>query len=252
MADGKLKIDIRRKKILDILKKDGKVYVSELCKALGVTPVTIRTDLDTLEGDGYVERISGGAVYLGGKPISQNIEKLGEKEEIAGKIADMIKDGDTIFINSGTTAAVVAAALREHHGLNVVTNSLGAASALRGAWGFRIIMLGGELNAEYGFTYGADAEEKLGSYHADWAILSVDGVSAASGVTTYHAEEATVNRLMIERSERTLIALDSTKIGKCGFMKVCNASPDITVVTDSLADGDELDALVRVGVRVIK
>ena len=65
MRDGKLKIDIRRGKILEILKKDGRVFVSELCKTLGVTPVTIRTDLNRLENDGYIQRISGGAVYLG-------------------------------------------------------------------------------------------------------------------------------------------------------------------------------------------
>ena len=249
----KLKIDIRRKKILDILKKDGKVYVSELCRLLGVTPVTIRTDLDTLAADGYVDRITGGAVYLGtGDSYGKNILHYEEKEEIARSIANMIHDGDTVFINSGTTTEVIASALKEHHALNIVTNSLYTAAALHGASSFRIIMLGGEINSQYGFTYGADAEEKLNSYHADWAILSVDGVSAKSGITTYHAEEAIINRIMIERSERVIIAADSTKIGRCGFMKVCDASRDITVVTDKSADENEISALSANGIRVIK
>ena len=253
MAEGKLKIDIRRKKILEILKRDGKVFVSELCKTLGVTPVTIRTDLDTLESDGYVERISGGAVYLGdGASLRTDIPKLHEKEEIAEKVVAMIKDGDTVFINSGTTTEVVASALMVRHGLNIVTNSLAAAAALRGASSFRIIMLGGELNAQYGFTYGADAEEKLGSIHADWAILSVDGVSADSGITTYHAEEAAINRIMIERSERALITADYTKIGRTGFMKICDTRADIAIVTNTDSDTAELSRLSECGVLVIK
>ena len=93
MRDGKLKIDIRRGKILEILKKDGRVFVSELCKTLGVTPVTIRTDLNRLENDGYIQRISGGAVYLGeGVSLRQYIPNLSEKREIGEKIASMIKD----------------------------------------------------------------------------------------------------------------------------------------------------------------
>ena len=91
MAEGKLKIDIRRKKILEILKKDGRVLVSELCKTLGVTPVTIRTDLDTLESDGYVERISGGAVYLGDGGYREDIPYLAEKEETS---AETLPEGE--------------------------------------------------------------------------------------------------------------------------------------------------------------
>lgn len=252
MAEGKLKIDIRRKKILEILKKDGRVLVSELCKVLNVTPVTIRTDLDTLADDGYVERISGGAVYLGDGGYREDISYLAEKEELGIKIAEIIKDGDTVFINSGTTTEVVARALMLRRGLNIVTNSLATAAALRNASSFRIIMLGGELNAQYGFTYGADAENKLNSYHADWAILSIDGVSATSGITTYHAEEAFINRIMIERSERALIAADATKIGRTGFMKICDTRSDITVVTNEGADKGELAALSEKGVKIIK
>ena len=100
--EGKLKIDIRRNRILEILKRDGRVQVKELCQTLGVTPVTIRTDLDTLEKDGYVERVSGGAIYLGDNPSvhRDNIPNITEKLEIAEKIAAMISDGDTQLIDT--------------------------------------------------------------------------------------------------------------------------------------------------------
>lgn len=252
MAEGKLKIDIRRNRILEILKRDGRAQVKELCRTLGVTPVTIRTDLDTLENEGYVERVSGGAIYLGdGAAVHRdNVPNSAEKHEIAEKIAAMISDGDTVFINSGTTTEIIANALRVRRGLNIVTNSLGVASAFRGVGSFRIILLGGELNAEYGFTYGADAEDKLNRCHADWSILSIDGVSAESGITTYHAEEAAINRIMLERSTNRLIAAVSPKIGRTGFMKVCDCSPKIKIVTNRCENSD-FSKLRSVGVTVI-
>ena len=163
----------------------------------------------------------------------------------------MINDGDTVFINSGTTTELIARELKGLSNLNIVTNSLAVANALFGADSFRVIMLGGELNTKYGFTYGADAQEKLSHYHADWAILSVDGISAKSGITTYHAEEAVIDSMMIGGANKVLIAADHTKIGRAGFMRVCEASPDIHLVTDRHTATEELSLLEAVGVSVI-
>lgn len=258
MAQSKLKIDIRRNAILEKLKRDKKVYVAQLSEYLGVTPVTIRNDLDRLERDGYLVRMNGGAVYS-----NRNIEKtdrtdaaliscVKEKEAIAGTIARMISDGDTIFINSGTTTQLVAAELRTLENLNIVTNSISVALALGNIASFRVILLGGEINTKYGFTYGADAEEKLSLYHADWAILSVDGIGAENGITTYHAEEAIIDRIMINSAARTIIAADSTKIGRTGFLRVCECSDKITLVTNKNDAESGMDALAELGVKVVE
>ncbi len=258
MAESKLKIDIRRDAILDKLRRDGRVYVSELAESLAVTPVTIRNDLDALEKDGYLVRMSGGAVYS-----NRNIEKIDrsdtaeipcikEKEAIAKKIASMIRDGDTIFINSGTTTQLVASELKCHDHLNIVTNSIAVAMALGNVASFRVILLGGEINTKYAFTYGADAQEKLSLYHADWAILAVDGIGAENGITTYHAEEAILDRMMINSATRTLIAADSTKIGRTGFMRVCECGNKITLVTNKNDITDKMSALSEYGVEVIE
>lgn len=256
MADSKLKIDIRRNRITELLRRNGKVYVSELSRTLGVTPVTIRNDLDALEADGMLERINGGAIYADKEARSSaerrvKGERMQEKEGIARAIASMISDGDTVFINSGTTTELVAKELKSLSNLNIVTNSLSVANALFGADSFRVIMLGGEINTKYGFTYGADAQQKLGDCHADWAILSVDGISEKSGITTYHAEEAVIDTMMIKGSERVFIAADHTKIGRAGFMRICEASPKVCLVTDSRANAEELDLLRDMGVTVI-
>ena len=258
MTDSTLKIDIRRGKILELVRGSKKVYVGELSRTLGVTPVTIRNDLAALEGDGYIERINGGAILVENALRLQTgkrttVENYRAKASIAAVIADMIEDGDTVFINSGTTTEIVAAALKKRKNLNVVTNSIAVAAALADADTFRIIVLGGELNAKYGFTYGADAQSKFEHYHADWAILSVDGVSLAGGVTTYHAEESTIDHIMMSEAERILIAADHSKVGRTGFMRICELSERTCLVTDACEQTDgELDALMTVGVPVIK
>ncbi|MBO5945242.1 MAG: DeoR/GlpR transcriptional regulator [Clostridia bacterium] len=256
MADNKLKIDIRRGRITELLKRNGKVSVSELSKALGVTPVTIRTDLDALESDGLLERINGGAIFAD-KDACASAEKRiyreseSEKCEIARTIATMISDGDTLFINSGTTTELIAKELKKLSNLNIVTNSLAVANALCGADSFRVILLGGDLNVKYGFTYAQDAQDKLRHCHADWAILSVDGISARSGITTYHAEETPIDSMMINGAARVLIAADHSKIGRTGFMHICDANNAITLVTDKGAPINELNELKAMGVTVI-
>ncbi len=257
MADSKLKIDIRRNTILESLKRDGKVYVTQLSESLGVTPVTIRNDLDALERDGYLIRMSGGAVYSNrsqekaDSASNGNVTCQKEKEAIAKSISRMIKDGDTLFINSGTTTQFIATELKGLTNLNIVTNSLSVAMTLGGIASFRVILLGGEINSQYAFTYGADAEEKLSHYHADWAILAVDGIGAVNGITTHHAEEAVLDRIMINSAVNVIIAADHTKIGRTGFLRVCDCSEGITLVTDKYEATSELKELTSSGINVV-
>lgn len=255
MADSKLKIDIRRDRILELLRQHGKVQVSELSKELGATPVTIRNDLDALERDGYLTRIQGGAL-LRDRSVEdwsssrQELVCLAEKQAIARMVVAQIPDGSTLFLNSGTTTHCIAAALKERRNLNVVTNSLGVAMELGKLPLIHVLLLGGEINAQYGFTYGVDAEEQLRRYQAGWAILSVDGVSAKGGVTSFHAEETTIDRMMIERSKQVIIAADHTKISRTGFTHICDIGPQVQLVTDQACSAAAVRELEELGMQV--
>lgn len=256
MAESKLKIDVRRNKILERLKQDGKVSVSRLAAELGATPVTIRNDLTALERDGYLVRIQGGAVIA---PRLENHfvsnaedETFLQKQALAEEVAKLITDGQTLFFNSGTTTHHIARALKEKKHLNIVTNSLSIAMELGNIATFHVLLLGGEINASYGFTAGGDTQEQLSKYRADWAILSVDGVSAQGGITTCHPEEAIIDRLMMTNAKKRLVAATGNKIGTAGFSRICDGDESIHLITDSTCDKEALLALQERGVQIIK
>lgn len=256
MAESKLKIDMRRSKILEQLRAEGKVSVSRLAVELGATPVTIRNDLTALERDGYLVRMQGGAV------ISHRLENhmtpetedptFLRKQALAEEVAKLISDGQTLFFNSGTTTHHIARALKGKKHLNIVTNSLAIAMELGNTPTFHVLLLGGEINASYGFTAGGDTQEQLSKYRADWAILSVDGVSAQGGITTCHPEEAILDRLMMANARKILIAATGNKIGTAGFSRICDSDESIQLVTDATGDKDAYLALQERGVRIIK
>ena len=192
MPGQKLKIDTRRSRIIEILNRDGQVKVSKLSEELNATPVTIRSDLDALERDGYLERIQGGAVqtavnYYNREFIQRKRLGANVKKRIAAAAAELIHDGDTILLNSGTTVYFTAVEWKRHKNLRIVTNSLTAAIELGSVPSFHVILLGGEINSRDSFTYGNDVLEQLKRYRANYAILSIDGVCAETGISTLHA-----------------------------------------------------------------
>jgi len=254
MATSKLKIDVRRSKILEQLRLDGKISVAPLSDALHVTPVTLRNDLAALERDGYLVRMRGGAVLAqrlsGSFPTAAEEQHFLQKQALAAHIADMIQDGQTLFFNSGTTTHHIAQALHAKKHLNIVTNSLAVAMELGDIATCNVLLLGGEVNASYGFTFGGDAQDQLCKYQADWAILSVDGVSAKGGITTYHPEEAIIDRLMMANAKQRLVAATGNKIGKAGFSRICDSNAAILLITDDTCDKEALSQLRDSGVCV--
>ena len=250
MANGKLKIDIRRQAIMEQLNRDGMVQVTQLSQRLGATPATIRNDLDALALEGQLDRISGGAVRKV-KPNDgwiSNPAPVGQgRRAIAEAVLTHIRDGDTLFINSGMTTMAVAEVLSLRKNLNIVTNSLAVANYLAHQADMRLILLGGELNANYGFTYGGDALEQLRRYQPQWSILSVDGVHPEHGITTYHADEAMIDRTMIARAQKTIIVADHRKIGRVGFSHICGIDGNQLLVTDSGCEQTQLERIEAAG-----
>lgn len=254
---GDLKIDKRRSKILEMLNKDGVVRIKDLSEQLSASAVTIRADLDSLEKDGFLERTTGGAVLTVKNAykidfIQRKQTNYENKKAIAIKVADMIPDGATLIINSGSTTYLVAEELKKRKRLNIVTNSIEVALELGCQPTFRVILLGGEINAQYAFTYGNDALEELKNYKADYAILSMDGVCSEVGLTTLHVEEAIIDRAMIDRSRNVLVVADSTKYDHEGFSFVTDFSKINSWITDNNLSDEIAEKIKNKGVNVFK
>jgi DeoR/GlpR family transcriptional regulator of sugar metabolism len=252
---AELKIDVRRKKLLEILRRDGQVRVSQLSETLGATVVTIRSDLDALEEDGYLERTQGGAIqtmknYYNLEFQRRKQEHMENKKTIAAAAASLVRDGDTLFINSGTTTYFTAVELKQRKNLNVVTNSISVAIELGGLPTFRVILLGGDISAQYSFTYGDDVKEQISRYRANWAILSVDGVTPGAGITTYHAEESVIDRIMMERATTPIIVADSSKIGRESFSRISVLGSGTVLITDRGVDPSLIERITEEGVDV--
>ena len=238
---------------MEQLNREGIVQVAQLSERLGATPATIRNDLDTLAAEGQLDRIQGGAVrkVKASEGWSGQSAPVGQgRRAIAEAVLSYIRDGDTLFINSGTTTMAVAEVLCLRKNLNIVTNSLAVANYLAHQADMRLILLGGELNANYGFTYGGDALEQLGRYQPQWSILSVDGVHPEHGITTYHADEAMIDRTMIARAQKTIIVADHRKIGRVGFSHICGIGENQLLITDSGCEEVVLERIEAAGAEV--
>lgn len=243
--------DNRKKQILELLNRNGSVRVAELSRLFDVSEVTIRNYLADMENKGLASRIHGGAV-MSYKPyynmsLSQRLEtNQDEKIRIAEKIATMIEPHDTIMLNSGTTTFLAFKSFPAEYNLSIVTNSISIALEASSNPNYNVILIGGSINTKYQFSYGDDAVNQLRKYHADKLILSVDGIDPDCGFTTYYDKETEIDRIMIENSDRSIIAADYSKFGRSAFAKISDLSIADCIVTNTSLDkemAEELEAL---------
>ncbi|MGI6440168.1 MAG: DeoR/GlpR family DNA-binding transcription regulator [Sphaerochaetaceae bacterium] len=251
-----LKPGTRREKILEILRKEGSVKVHDLSEKLGYTAVTIRSDLAALEKERYLQRTSGGAIINPQSTYKTDFRdrlnhNLAQKEAIATETAKMIPAGSTVMLNSGTTTFLVCQELKKKSNLNIVTNSIEAALDLGSSPSLRVILLGGDINAQYGFLYGNDTIEQMVHYKADYAILAMDGVCNDGRLTTFHSEEALVDRIMIERSRKTIIVADSSKYQHEGFYFVSDLEPNSVWVTDTNIAQSAISEMKTIDIEIV-
>jgi len=250
-----LDIEARRKKILEILMQEGKVKVVDLSKLFGISEVTIRNDLSELESAGMLERIHGGAISTHKAYYNMSLHDRmktneTEKREIAAAVSTLISDGDTLMVNSGTTTLFAIQELKNVKNMTIVTNSIPIAQEAGYYSNAHVIMLGGNINPQYQFSYGDDAINQLKKYKADMLILAVDGISSEEGITTYHHLEAEINRQMIARVNKTIVVADYTKIGRISFAHIDSIGSIDILVTNRKASPEEIRKIEKKGIEV--
>ena len=249
-----ISLEERRNNIVDLLQKDGRVKVSELSKLFNISEVSVRNDLTDMEKQGYLERVHGGAIityrqYFNMPLMERAVTNKEEKKKIAEMAASLISDGDTVIISTGTTNMYVVRELQQLRSITVITNSIPIALEA-GMNNMQVILLGGIFNAHNQFVYGDDSISQLRKYKADKLILSIDGVCAEEGITTYNNVEAELNRKMILRSNMTIVVADYTKIGRVGFSNVSNLENIDMIITNNDADESTISAIREKGIEV--
>ena len=238
----------RWNELLELLGADGQLQVEPAAQALGVSPATIRRDLDELADQQMLTRIRGGAVARGvtyDLPLRYKTERYpSEKQRIAALAAGLVRPGQIAGLNGGTTTTEVARALVVRPDLNsgapspaltVVTNALNIATELAVRQHIKIVTTGGVARPL--------ATGVLEQVTLDIAFLGVDGIDAEAGATAHHEGEASINRLMSQRASRVVIVADSSKVGRHAFARICTAREVDVLVTDSgiaAADAAEL------------
>jgi DeoR family fructose operon transcriptional repressor len=234
----------------------GHVRVSELAQVFGISEVTIRHDLAELEEQSLLYRVHGGAesahrAYYTLSLVDRMKRNEQAKRQIAVQAASLVRDGETVLMDSGTTTLMAAQELRQKKALTVVTNSLMIAREMCAAPDSNVILLGGNLNASDLFAYGDDTYAQLQRYKADKMIMAVDGISAESGITTYYHLEAEVTRRMSERAGMVIVAADYTKIGREGFANIGAVEIADILITNAQADQRALAAIAEKNVKVM-
>ena len=250
----------RRSRIAQIVREQGKAYVSDLVKEYNLTETSIRRDLILLEKERRLKRIHGGAVSI---PGNFRTDTFAEKEKLQirakdgiGRVAaKMINRGDILLLASGTTTLQVIrhipSELRMNNLITVVTTSLPISHEMLTWPSPNLTILGGLYLPDYQATVGPQTINLLKDITADIAFLGADGLTLAGGATTANILMAEVDRMMVERARKTVLVVDSSKIGQAGFVPIRPISSFNVLITDSNAPLDFIDSVRHMGVEVI-
>jgi DeoR family transcriptional regulator, aga operon transcriptional repressor len=238
----RLLVEERRRRILELLDTHERATVDGLADQFAVSMVTIRGDLDELANRGRLVRSHGGAI----KRLDQGDLRLSVKEalnhhekvRIANAAVRLVGENDTIILDSGTTTAEIARALKHRppRAVTVITNGLNIAMQLAGLRQVRVIMIGGLLREMSYSTVGPQAEQVLSGLTADHLFLGVDGLDPAIGLTTPDVLEAQLNTLMIRVSREVTVVADSSKFGRRSLSVIAGLSDVDRLITDHRAD----------------
>lgn len=246
----------RRQKILELVQEEGAVRVKTLSELFEVSEPTIRQDLERLESKQYIVKSHGGAVL---KTIPQQVralslqhlENMDKKAAIGRKAAEMIQDGDSIILDSGSTTTEIARNLRAKRNLHIITNALNIALLLGANPLFEVMMTGGDFKAPTLSLTGPKAAAFFTQIHVDKLFLATGGISEDDELTYPGLSDIPVKRAMIEAATTVYLAADSTKIGRHSFASLGKISVIDYFICDTGLSAEKRKDLERHGVKVI-
>lgn len=251
----------RRQQIVAMIHDRGSVQVLGLAQQFGVSTQTIRKDLFYLEGRGVATRSYGGAISSQAVgTAAETIAEAGvemkralrsnEKERIGRAAAALVKRGDSIILDSGTTTTQIARFLPDYEDIIVVTNDAAVLAELMTKQNIQIVVIGGALRRKNMAFYGAQTEAALDDLLVDKLFLGVDGFDLQRGVTTHFEGEAILNRKMVKAASQVIAVTDSSKFGRVCLHRIIGIDDVDMLISDTGAPADFIAASQQLGCQV--
>jgi DeoR family transcriptional regulator of aga operon len=246
----------RRMQILQILRSEGRAKVNELVRRFNTSAVTIRSDLNELDQRGLVQRSHGGAVIqdtvFRESPVQERIKSQSkEKQRIGAMAATLVREGETIILDSGTTTLEVARHLKNIPNLQVITNGVNIASELLGSRNTQIIMMGGTVRNDSASIVGRATEDMLEQFSADRLFLCGAGCDPDFGVSGTNLEETMANRAMLRAAREIIVVADASKFGKRSMSLIASFSEVDMVISDVSLPPELQDRIRSFGCKLI-
>ena len=228
----------RKNEILEKLRTEQRVLVSELAAHYGVTEETIRRDLDKLEKEGHATKTYGGAIWGNSTKTDlsytiRNKTNVDAKNAIAEIVSNMVVDGDHIMLDDSSTCLYIAKQLKEKKNLTVITNSVEIVMELADVEGWTILSTGGRLKPDSLAFVGHQVQTMLANYHVDKTFLSCKGLDASAGVTDSSETQALCKQAMMRSAKQCILCLDSSKFDKVSFLTITALDGLQAVVTNA-------------------
>ncbi len=241
----------REQQILALISEEPGMAVSEIAERVGVSQVTVRSQLNGLAEKGFLLRTHGGGLPAFHPSILERQQSNRvTKEALARFAASRVSDGESIMIEAGTTTALIARFLIGRRDLKVVTNNMLVLPYARLNPGLTLSVIGGEFKAATESVVGPVAALALSRFHVETAFVGTDGFSLEHGFTTHLVEGAEIVRAMAARARRTVVVADATKFGRTGFAHVLALNEISELITDSSLPPEAITGLREAGVAV--
>ncbi|MFD7987012.1 DeoR/GlpR family DNA-binding transcription regulator [Kitasatospora indigofera] len=245
----------RRRVVLGHLRNQGTVQVAELAQALGISPSTVRRDLQEMEDEGLLARVHGGATLvaddLEADQPARAAEHQDQKRRIGAAAAALVQDGTTVLISGGTTTETMVGHLADRENLTVITNSLAIAHALARHPSIAVVVLGGFLRHREKSLLGHLTEQALAEFRIDQVFTGAFGVDPEVGVTGADVREARTDRALLEAGGQHVLLADAGKLGRRGPVRLVPAARISALVTDADPAHPVRRGLAAAGVPVI-
>lgn len=244
----------RKKMILQTLQQEGRVLAKQLSQQLQLSEDTIRRDLRELASEGLLQRVHGGAL-----PASPALADLSARRDvsrddklaIARTASGMAKNGQTLFLDGGTSAVAVARALSDNLAATVVTHSPDVVLALLDKPAIEIELIGGRIYKHSNVASGAVALEAISQIHVDIYFMGVTGIHVDYGLTTGDREEAAIKRAICRQAGETIVLASQEKLGAVSAYAVVALSEIECLVVEKAKTSAEVQRLREKGVTIV-